>query len=198
MKIVLLAKFLRKDGASTHIYTLAEEFDSRGHEVHIISAGPTKDKNAIDLFNRSITGKVKHHKVIFPCYAKFDLAHKIFQLIRYIFAIPQVIFIMRKIKPDIIHVHYPVTSYVAKIYCKLFGGKFVTTYHITGIEKQILHQKADAAIAISSELRNEIRDIWGYKEEEIYSVFNGVDRRKFDKSISIEQKQVLKNKFNML
>lgn len=197
MKIVLLAKFLRKDGASTHIYTLAENFDSRGHEVHIISAGPTKDKNAIDLFNRSINRKVKHHRVIFPCYAKFDLVHKILQLIRYIFAIPQVIFIMIKIKPDIINVHYPVTSYIAKIYCKLFGGKFVTTYHITGIGKQILHKKADAAIAISSELRNEIRDRWGYKEEEIYTVFNGVDRKRFDKNISEESRQELKDKFNI-
>lgn len=197
MRIILLAKFLRKDGASAHIYTLAKELNRRGHEVHIISAGPTKDKNAIDLFNISVIGNIKHHKVIFPCYAKFDFTHKILQLIRYICSIPQVLTIMLKINPDIIHVHYPVTSYISWIYCRLFRKKFITTYHITGIEKQILHKKADAAIAISSELRDEIRARWKYKEEEIYTVFNGVDRKRFDKNVSVENKEILKDKFNI-
>ncbi|WP_195467468.1 glycosyltransferase family 4 protein [Clostridium sp. D43t1_170807_H7] len=197
MKIVLLAKFLRKDGASTHIYTLAKEFDNRGHDVHIISAGPTKDKNAIKLFNNSINKNVKHHKVIFPCYAKFNFINKVFQLIRYLCAIPQVLYILYKINPDIIHVHYPVTSYVAWIYCKLNNKKFITTYHITGIEKQILHKKANAAVAISKELEEELMLKWGYSKDEIYKVTNGVDDKRFNRDVSQLEKQRLKEEFNI-
>lgn len=197
MKIILLAKFLRKDGASTHIYTLAREFDERGHEVHIISAGPTKDKNAMDLFNSSMVGNIKHHKVMFPCYAKFDFFSKIMQLGRYICVAPQVFYLMKKINPDIIHVHYPVTSYVAWLYCKLTNKKFVTTYHITGIQSQILHKKANAAIAISSELKKELKEKWEYEEENIHMVFNGVDKKRFSKIISNNEKTHIKSKLNI-
>ena len=104
---------------------------------------------------------------------------------------------IRKINPDIIHVHYPVTSYMAWIYCKLFNKKFVTTYHIKGIPNQILHRKANKSIAISSEMIDELEKRWGYKKKDISLVFNGVSKEKFDKNISLKEKLEIKEKLKL-
>lgn len=192
MKIVLLAKYLPKDGATTHIYTLANGFKNKGHEVHILSAGPTSDQSAKDLFSSNLYG-INHHKIGFPLYFNMTLYSKIFQLLRYIFVIPRTIYLLRKIKPDVIHVHYPVTSYIAFLYKKFIKKKFVTTYHIKGIPNHLLHKKADRAIAISSELREELEKEWKYDNDKIRLVFNGVSRNKFDRNISIDEKSTFKS-----
>ncbi|MFP3339836.1 glycosyltransferase, partial [Micrococcus sp. SIMBA_131] len=86
--------------------------------------------------------------VRFPLNTMYGFWGKVSQMLLYTFVIPKVIFMMWKIKPDVIHVHYPVTSYLAKIYGKITGRKFLTTHHISGIPKHPLHKKADAVIAI--------------------------------------------------
>lgn len=197
MKVLILAKFLRKDGATTHMFTLANGLSECGHEVHLMSGGPPKDERSIKLFNEFIEGNVKHHKIGFPNYAKFDFVSKVKQLLTYLVLIPKGIYMIRKINPDIIHVHYPVTSYMAWIYSKLFNKKFVTTYHIKGIPNQVLHKKADRAIAISSEMIEELESRWKYSKEDIDLVFNGVSKSKFDKNISLKEKIQIKEKLNL-
>lgn len=197
MRILILAKFLRKDGATTHMFTLANGLYERGHEVHIMSGGPPNDERSLTLFNEFVKGSVKHHKIGFPNYFKYNLTSKIKQLLTYIVLIPKGIYMIRKINPDVIHVHYPVTSYMAWIYCKLFNKKFVTTYHIKGIPNQILHKKANKSIAISSEMIDELKQRWGYKENEISLVFNGVSKNKFDKNISAKEKLKFKEKLKV-
>jgi hypothetical protein len=56
---------------------------------------------------------------------------------------------MYKIKPDVVHVHYPVTSYIATFYQSFTGTKFITTFIFSGILKHTLHKEADFVIAIS-------------------------------------------------
>lgn len=197
MRVLILAKFLRKDGATTHMFTLANGMADRGNDVHIMSGGPPNDERSIKLFNEFLKGNVKHHKIGFPNYAKFDLISKIKQFLTYIALIPKGIYMIRKIDPDVIHVHYPVTSYMAWIYCKLFNKKFVTTYHIKGIPNQVLHKKANRSIAISSEMIEELEERWGYTKDEISLVFNGVSKQRFDKKVSLEDKVKIKNKLNL-
>lgn len=197
MRVLILAKFLRKDGATTHMFTLANGMADRGNDVHIMSGGPPNDERSIKLFNKFLKGNVKHHKIGFPNYAKFDLISKIKQFLTYIALIPKGIYMIRKIDPDVIHVHYPVTSYMAWIYCKLYNKKFVTTYHIKGIPNQILHKKANRSIAISSEMIEELEERWGYTKDEISLVFNGVSKKKFDKKVTFEDKVKIKNKLNL-
>lgn len=192
MRILILGKFLPKDGATTHMYTLAKGLIEKGNDVYIMSAGPTNDEGAIKIYNESINDRVKHCRISFPCYYKYTLLSKIKQFIRYIAIIPIGLNKIKKINPDIIHVHYPVTSYLANIYCKLYNKKFITTYHIKGITKQILHRKANVAIAISSDMLEELQVRWGYKNEEIHLVFNGVSEEKFNVEVSNNKKEMIK------
>ena len=197
MKILILAKFLRKDGATTHMFTLANGLTENGYEVHIMSGGPPNDRRSKELFNNFFKGNIRHHLIGFPNYAKFDFLSKVKQLITYIALIPIGIYKIRKINPDVIHVHYPVTSYMAWLYSKLFNKKFVTTYHIKGIPKQILHKKANKSIAISSEMVIELKERWGYRDDEISLVFNGVDDKIYNRNISEENKKVIKERLNI-
>ena len=196
LKVVLLAKYLPKDGATTHIYTLANGFKNKGHEVHILSAGPTSDQTARELFLNSLKG-INHHNIGFPLYFNLRFYSKILQMFRYIFVIPRTLYLLAKIKPDVIHVHYPVTSYLASLYKKITKKKFVTTYHIKGIPNHLLHKKADCAIAISSELKKELEEEWGYDNDKIRLVFNGVSRSRFDRNISFSEKYAFKSKLGI-
>lgn len=197
MRVLILSKFLKKDGATTHMFTLANGLANKGHDVHIMSGGPPEDERSKRLFNEFIKGNVEHHKIGFPNYFNYSFISKVKQLLTYIVLIPKGIYMIRKINPDIIHVHYPVTSYMAWIYCKLFNKKFVTTYHIKGIPNQVLHRKAHKSIAISSEMIEELEERWKYNKDEINVVFNGISKDKFDKKVTFEEKVKIKEKLNL-
>ena len=194
MKVLFLARYLPQEGSTTHMYTLAKDLIDRGHEVHMISAGPKEEESAIEIFNETVEYGMKHHKVGFPLKPSFNLLGKVKQLIEYMLTTPKALYMIFKIRPDIIHVHYPVTSYIAKIYCKLNGRKFITTHHITGIPKHPLHKKADYVIAISRELKDELENKFKYYNDQIKLIFNGVSESKFNKEITKEQKN--KTSFN--
>ena len=197
MKILYLARFLPDEGSTTHMYTLAQGFIDRGHEVHMISAGPTDHQGAIGIFNEISRYGLHHHKVRFPLNHMNGFRGKMGQMLKYTLVIPEVISIMRKIKPDVIHVHYPVTSYLAKIYGKITGRKFLTTHHISGIPKHPLHKKADAVIAISRELESELLDQFQYNPSQINLIFNGVPMEKFNRSIEVTSKKERKKELGI-
>lgn len=192
MKVLFLARYLPQEGSTTHMYTLAKGLIDRGSEVHMISAGPKEDESAIKIFDEVIEYGMEHHKVGFPLNPSFNLLGKVSQLMKYMLATPKALYTIFKINPDVIHVHYPVTSYIAKIYCKLSGKKFITTHHITGIPKHPLHKKADYVIAISRELKNELENKFEYNTEQVKLIFNGVSESKFNKEISKQQKMKIK------
>lgn len=192
MKILFLARYLPQAGSTTHIYTLARELIKKGHEVHLLSSGPKNEDAAITIFNQILEEGIIHHKIDFPQNLKFGLKGKVVQLIKYIAATPRAIIEIYKIKPDVIHVHYPVTSYIAKLYKLFTGKKFATTYHTTGIPKHPLHKKADYVIAISQALQKELIEKFHYKENQIRLIYNGVSREMFDRQVGEEEKCIIK------
>ena len=197
MKIVFLARYLPQHGSITHCYALAQGLIDRGHDIHMVSAGPTEKESAIKIFNESLQLGIKHHTVGFPLYSDNKPIGRIKQLYQYATAVPRGLTILFKLKPDIIHVHYPVTSYLAKIYCSLTRKKFVTTYHISGIPKHPLHTKADYVIAISSELQKELSSRLHYNDKQIKLIYNGVSTKKFHKSFSSNQIANAKNSLEL-
>lgn len=152
--------------------------------MHMVSAGPSESASAQKIFNQALQYGMKHHIVGFPLYPNNTPSGKIIQIYQYTTAIPRGLAILFKLRPDVIHVHYPVASYLAKIYCLLTRKKFVTTYHISGIPKHLLHKKADYAIAISNELQDELSDRLQYKKEQVKLIHNGISTGRFHKSYS--------------
>lgn len=197
MKILYLARFLPEEGSTTHMYTLAKGMIERGHEVHMISAGPTSNKGSVSIFNDVINYGLNHHKVRFPINTSYNSLGKIIQLLKYLLVTPRVLFLLLKLRPDIIHVHYPVTSYLAKLYSKLTGVKYVTTHHISGIPKHPLHKKADYVVAISRELKEELQNQFHYTEDQVKLIFNGVSVDRFSQKIDRTDKEKCKRKIGL-
>ena len=174
MKIIFLARFLPAEGSTTHMYAVAKNLIERGHEVYILSRGPGDDPSAIYIFEKTKLEGVKFVKLPFPLFKKISLFTKSQQLVSYIFAIPFTLFQLFKLKPDVVHVHYPVTTYLAAIYRFLTSKKFIVTHHITGIPKHLLNRKGDYVIAISRELEEDLISSYKYDKNQVKLIFNGV------------------------
>ena len=180
MRIMFLSKILTKGGSAIHQYSLAKALLAKGHEVCIVSGGPIDDPQARERFEASVKDGVEHHIIGFPHAFPMGVFHKSYLLLRYIVLVPRFLLFAFKYKPDVIHVHYPVTSYLAKIYSLLTGKKYVVTYHIGGIPDHILHYRGHYAIAISSALKQELKTRFSYQDEQICLIHNGVSHLKFD------------------
>ncbi len=192
MKIIFLSKFLTQGGSALHQYSLATTLIKMGHEVCIVSSGPINNEIAKKKFEESKQYGIKHFHIKFPHKYPSHILSKLYLLIRYMIVIPKFCIFIFRYKPDLIHVHYPVTSYLAKLCGILFKKKFVSTYHIGGIPKHILHYKADYAIAISNELKEELIGRLEYKEEQVFLINNGVSSRLFDNKPLLNRKKILK------
>lgn len=178
MKVLFLARYLPAEGSTTQMYSLAQGLIAQGWQVDIVSGGP--DGGPADaLLEAAENAGVRHHRAGFPVRPSFDVLGKIVQLLTYVCATPTAILHIRRIRPDVIHVHYPVTSFIASLWRRLTGTPFVTTYHISGIPRHPLNRTANAAIAISSELRSEIEERFGYDSRDVHLVYNGVDPQRF-------------------
>ncbi len=195
MKIVFLARYLPAEGSTTLMYSIAENLIERGHEVYLFSSGPDDDPSAIHLYEKAKSRGINFVKVPFPRNIKNNLFGKVSQLLSYVYATPNVLVKLFSIKPDVIHAHYPVTTYVASLYRSLTGKKYIVTHHIMGIPKHPFNRKADYVVAISRELQDYLITYYNYKESEVKLIFNGVSEKKF--SIEKETGIVEKEMFNL-
>jgi glycosyltransferase involved in cell wall biosynthesis len=176
------------------MYTLSEEMVRRGHRVSIMSAGPKKDTSAITIYEKNLGFGVEHVRIGFPLNPSFTFLGKVVQLFQYLMVIPKFISLINKIKPDVIHVHYPVTSYLPYFYNNFHRKKirFVSTYHIIGVPKHLLHKRANYAIAISSELRNDLIKRLDYDPVQVVTIYNGVSAKRFGMPIR-EKSQLIQD-----
>lgn len=199
MKIVFLSKHLPAEGSTIQQIYLGEELIKKGHKIYLFTG---YKKNKTDQ-EKEIEKKIKQVGIVIK-YLPFPVKpleeeNKIKMLFKYIWSLPIALKELYNIKPDIIHVHWPVTSYIASIYRKLTATKFVSTFHIGGIPKHPLNKKADKVIAISSELKEELKIKHKYKEENIEVIFNGVPEVTEFNNISIRDNyKILKDEIVIL
>ena len=201
MRIVFLARYLPAEGSTTHMYAAAKNLIERGHEVYILSRGPGDDPSAIKIFEKAELDGLQFVKLPFPLFNKINVFTRSQQLASYIFATPITLSKLFKLKPDVIHAHYPVTTYLAALYKSLTGKKFIVTHHTTGIPKHIFNRKADYVIAISRALEADLISSYKYDKSQVKLIFNGVrdykiirennDNLKLKKTYDIPQDTVL-------
>lgn len=188
MKIVFLARYLPAEGSTTHMYAAAKNLIERGHEVYILSRGPGDDPSAIRIFEKAQQDGVRFVKLPFPLFKNINLLTRSKQLASYVFVTPFTLFQLYKLKPDVVHAHYPVTTYLAAIYRFLTGKKFIVTHHITGIPKHVLNRKADYVIAISRELEEDLISSYKYDKNQVKLIFNGVRDHKTSHETNVIRK----------
>jgi glycosyltransferase involved in cell wall biosynthesis len=175
MHIVFFAKYINASGVSIHMHDLAVEYIKKGHEVTIISAGPNS-KDAKEIYENYKEIGVYLENIPLPLKTTtVTRAYK--EIFLYLISLKKGLKVLKKISPDIIHVHWGVTSYIPYYYKKITNVPFVHTAHLAKFPRSFLHKKADGYIAISSELESEIKaEIQG---AETRKIFNGSNSQIF-------------------
>ena len=113
MKVIFLNKILPKSGVTTHQLSLIEKLQKQDVDIKIITGHVTNEmKHYFDSLSIEII------TVPFPLGSGLHDS-KVTQFFRYILSLPICIYHLLKFRPQLIHVHWPVTSYIAYFYKKL-------------------------------------------------------------------------------
>jgi|tagenome__1003787_1003787.scaffolds.fasta_scaffold20990055_6 glycosyltransferase involved in cell wall biosynthesis len=155
---------------------LGRELMGRGWTTAIASDGGIGNhSHGIDWFE---AGGFRHYTVGFP--KPDDKGRICTAAANSLLALERTV---RQFQPDLIHVHYRATSSYAAIIQALHGIPFVSTLHMTGIPHRALHRLASfwgrRAIAISSEVRDYLKNEFRVNESRIRLVHNGADEAFF-------------------
>jgi glycosyltransferase involved in cell wall biosynthesis len=175
LNIAFLAKYINASGVSIHMHDLAVEYIKKGHKVTIISGGPNS-KEAQKIYKNYKESGVDLEKVPFPLRTT-TAARAYKDIFLFILALPKGLKSLKKSNPDIIHVHWGVTSYIPHYFKKISKVPFVQTVHLSNFSTSFFHKKADGYIAVSGELANETKT--KFQTAEIRTIFNGSDPRIF-------------------
>lgn len=179
MRVLMLARYLPPAGSTTHIYTLSSGLVERGHEVVVGSAGHDGSRGAIVIYEQSVSDGIRHVRFPFPLTPDFGRLGRLKQGLSYLVTAPLSLYRIARIRPDVIHVHYPVTSYLAAVYRLLTGTRFISTHHASDIPKHPLHRRADIAVAISQKLRDELIRDYGYEPACVRLIHHGISPARF-------------------
>ena len=162
------------------MYELAESMKDRGSDVFICSSGPESTTASKELFEKSKSAGIQH--IYLPSSNKISLTlfGYVKMALQYFLFTPYFIWVLWRHKPDILHFHYPVLTFVGAMYKLISGKKYVVTHHITGIPKNFLYQNGDYVIAISQDIKKELVNIHKYHNAQIKVVYNGVSALKYN------------------
>lgn len=187
MNILFLAKRMdfATGGVSTHVIELSKIFKKYMHNVFVASAGGeyVKELNKID---------VPHYFIPFQNVEKNPLIS--LSIVR------ELTHIIRNNRIDIIHCHWRVTALFAQILYKLYGIPFVWTNHLEGIPNKGIYRYLffydKKAIAVSTDLKEELINRFNIPEEKIEVVYNGIDLNNYS-PLTTQEMEEIKNKLKI-
>ncbi len=165
MKIFMVLMAMNIGGAETHVLELATELKRMGHEVLIASNGGVYTKELEE-------NGIRHYKV--PLLNK-----KPQNLIRSFFALNRII---KNEKPDIVHGHARIPSFILSKINKIRSFNFVTTAHwvfnTSGILKYVSNW-GYRTIAVSEDIREYLKENYNLPDQDISVTINGINTDKF-------------------
>jgi len=151
--------------------TLAQALSKHGWDVGVISAG-TFGQHALDPEWFESQG-VQHFRLAYDSRNPLTLFAQALKTLR----------VVRQFKPDLLHVHWRITSAFAQLAQMVLKIPFVSTIHLLGIGEGRFHQLfsywGQRAIAISSECRDYLEHSFNLPPQNIDLIFNGADAHYF-------------------
>ena len=185
MNILFATTHLNVGGITKYVLTLAGALKKRGHNIIIASSGG-EFAGELEKFG------IKH--LYIGINTKSELSPKI------IFALKDVLKIIKDNNIEIIHAHTRVTQVVAYFASKLSKVPYIATAH--GFYKKRLGRSffkcfGDKTIAISEPVRNGIIETFKIDPSNISTIHTGIDLARFSKVYSDEEKNRIKNKFGI-
>jgi len=178
-RILFLAKYLDSGGVTTHMMTLAQALQAKGWQVGLISGGTYgSHEQGVEWFE---SHGIQH----------FRLDYNTRNPIRLLAAAVETLKVVRQFKPDLLHVHWRITSAYAQLSKIVLRVPFVTTIHLLDIGSSRAHKLfsfwGSRSIAISSECREYLITDFQIAPEKIDTVYNGADEKYFRPATSTEK-----------
>lgn len=172
LKILILTDRLTLGGAETHILTLAECLEARGHSVTVASSGG------------ALASAVKHEKINLSSHSP-RLILSFFALLR----------LARREKFDIIHSHARAASLVGSAVAKILKIPFVTTVHARfalSPLRRVFSRWGLLSVAVSEDLREYLSRHYSVSAENITVIENGLDFSKYKvRTQEVNRKSIL-------
>lgn len=171
MKILMALAGLDIGGAETHVVELSKEIKRRGYDVVMVSGGGVYQKEVEEAGIRHYTVPIKRRSIS-------DMRKARGQLVK----------ILKKEKPDLVHAHARIPAFLLHTIHRLHRHDFVfvTTAHWTfdtSPALKALTRWGDKTLAVSDDLKRYLLDNYHVKEKNIYISINGIDGNKFSKTI---------------
>ncbi len=165
MKVLLSLMKLDIGGAETHVVELAKELKRRGHKIIVTSNGGAfvaeLEKSGIKHYVVPLQNKNPKNVM-----SAFKLLEKI----------------ITEEKPDIVHSHARIPSFILGRLKRKLKFPFVTTAHWVFTTKYGLKYITDwgeKTVAVSEDIKKYLMDNYKIPEEDITVTINGIDTEKF-------------------
>ena len=167
MKKTVLLALMKLDigGAETHVVELAKELTRRGWRVLVASNGGVYVKELTDA-------GIVHYTVPLQNKNPFNMMKSLRLLKK----------IIREEKPDIVHSHARIPSFLLGILHRKMNFPFVTTAHWVFSTKYGLRYLTDwgeKTLAVSEDIKTYLTENYGIDEKNILVTINGIDTEKF-------------------
>ena len=165
MKILMALMGMEIGGAETHVLELATDLKNKGYDVIVTSNGGVYVKELEDV-------GIKHIKL--PLHTKKPSA-----MIKSFFGLKKII---KEEKPDIVHSHARIPSFILGLLNKFVKFNFVTSAHwvfnTSGILKYITTW-GSRSVAVSEDIKKYLKVNYGVVDQDIYVTINGINMEKF-------------------
>ena len=165
MKVLLVLMGMEIGGAETHVLELAIGLKERGVDVSVASNGGVYTK---ELEKNGIV----HHNVPLASRSPKNMLKSLKLLSR----------IIKTEKPDVVHGHARIPSFLLGLLCKIHKFRFVTSAHwvfkVTPALK-LLSNWGYRTIAVSEDIKSYLTENYGTIPQDISVTINGIPLKKF-------------------
>ncbi len=165
MKILMVLMGMEIGGAETHVLELSADLKNKGYEVLVASNGGVYTK---ELSEHGI----KHINLPLNTRNIFKMTKSFFGLLK----------LIKSEKPDIVHSHARIPSFILGILNKFLKFNFVTSAHwvfdTSGILKHITNW-GSRCVAVSDDIKKYLKDNYHVVDQDIYVTINGINMEKF-------------------
>ncbi len=165
MKILMALMGMEIGGAETHVLELSADLKNKGYDVVVTSNGGVYVKELEAL-------GIKH--ISLPLHTK-----KPSSMIKSFLGLKKII---KTEKPDIVHSHARIPSFILGILNKFVKFNFVTSAHwvfkTSGILKYITTW-GSRCVAVSEDIKKYLKVNYGVVDQDIYVTINGINMNKF-------------------
>lgn len=165
MKILMTLMGLDIGGAETHVVELSKQLKSLGHDIIIVSAGGTYEKEITEYGIKFYEAPLKNRRI-----SDMLNAYKILKSV-----------ILNE-RPDIVHAHARIPAFICGLIRRSIKFNFVTSVHGIYSTAPVLKQLTnwgDFSIAVSDDIKEYLMNSYKIKESNIIVSVNGIDTKKF-------------------